>query len=67
MKNKEVRSDPKPGGISAITNAIRNGASPMQVQAMARHASFDTILGYYYEVNRIDNPAEGFIILQDLE
>jgi hypothetical protein len=49
MKNKEVKSDPKPGGISAITNAIRNGASSMKIQAMDRHASFDTILGYYYE------------------
>ena len=46
---------------SAITNAIRNGASPMQVQAMARHASFDTTLGYIHSVNRIDNPAEDFI------
>jgi len=46
---------------SAITNAIRNGASPMQVQAMARHASFDTTLGYFHAVNRIDNPAEDFI------
>jgi len=46
---------------SAITNAIRNGASPMQVQAMARHASFDTTLGYIHAVNRIDNPAEDFI------
>jgi site-specific recombinase XerD len=43
---------------SAITNAIRNGASPMQVQAMARHASFDTTLGYYHEVSRLDDPAE---------
>ena len=46
---------------SAITNAIRNGASPMQVQAMARHASFNTTLGYIHSVNRIDNPAEDFI------
>ena len=46
---------------SAITNAIRNGASPMQVQAMARHASFDTTLGYIHSVNRIDSPAEDFI------
>ncbi len=46
---------------SAITSAIRNGATPMQVQAMARHASFDTTLGYVAEVNRIDAPAEDLI------
>jgi len=46
---------------SAITNAIRNGASPMQVQAMARHSSFDTTLNYVHEVDRIDNPAEDLI------
>ena len=46
---------------SAITNAIRRGASPMQVQAMARHASFDTTLGYYHETARVDDPAEDLI------
>jgi len=43
---------------SAITSAIRHGATPMQVQSMARHSSFDTTLGYYHEVGRVDNPAE---------
>ena len=46
---------------SAITNAICKGASPMQVQAMARHQSFDTTLNYYHEVARLDNPAEDVI------
>lgn len=46
---------------TAITTAIRNGATPMQVQAMARHSSFDTTLGYIHEVNRLDNPAEDLI------
>lgn len=46
---------------SAITSAIKNGASPLQVQAMARHASFDTTLGYIHEVGRIDDPAEDLI------
>ena len=46
---------------SAITNAIRNGAKPLQVQAMARHRSFDTTLGYYHEVGRIASPAEDMI------
>jgi site-specific recombinase XerD len=38
---------------SAITNAIRNGAEPMQVKAMARHTSFDTTLGYIHGELRI--------------
>jgi len=37
---------------------MRRGASPLQVQSMARHASFDTTLGYYHEVSRVDDPAE---------
>jgi integrase len=49
---------------TAITNAIRNGALPMAVQAMARHKSFDTTLGYYHEVGRLDNPAEDLIEYQ---
>jgi len=46
---------------SAITSAIRHGATPMQVQAMARHSSFNTTLGYIHEVNRLDNPAEDLV------
>jgi site-specific recombinase XerD len=46
---------------SAITSAIRNGAEPLQVQAMARHQSFDTTLNYIHEVNRIEAPAEDLI------
>ncbi|MBN1936527.1 MAG: tyrosine-type recombinase/integrase [Anaerolineae bacterium] len=46
---------------SAITNAIRRGATPLQVQQMARHSSFDTTLGYYHETARVDNPAEDLI------
>ena len=46
---------------SAITNSIRHGATPMQVQAMARHTSFDTTLGYFHEESRTANPAEDFI------
>lgn len=52
---------------SAITNAIRQGGSPMQVQAMARHSSFDTTLGYYHEVARLDNPAEDLIFYGESE
>ena len=46
---------------SAISNAIRNGAEPLQVQAMARHQSFDTTLGYYHELSRTEKPAEDLI------
>jgi integrase len=46
---------------SAISAAIRGGAEPIQVQAMARHASYDTTLGYYHELSRVDNPAEDLI------
>jgi site-specific recombinase XerD len=46
---------------SAITNVIRRGGTPLQAQAMARHASMDTTLGYYHEVGRLDNPAEDLI------
>jgi integrase/recombinase XerD len=45
----------------AITNVIRNGATPLQAQAMARHRNFYTTLGYFHEVGRIDNPAENLI------
>jgi site-specific recombinase XerD len=46
---------------SAISNAIRAGAEPMAVQAMARHRSFDTTLGYYHELARLNKPAEDLI------
>jgi integrase len=46
---------------SAITSAIRNGATPLQVQSMARHKSFDTTMNYYHEVGRTANPAEDLI------
>ena len=46
---------------SAITAAIRGGGEPMAVQAMARHKSFDTTLGYYHELARTERPAEDLI------
>lgn len=46
---------------SAISNAIRNGAEPLQVQAMARHQSFETTLAYYHEIARTTNPAEDLV------
>lgn len=47
---------------SAISRAIRAGASPVQVQAMARHSDIKTTLGYYHEKSRIQNPAEDLIV-----
>lgn len=46
---------------TAITSTIRGGATLLQAQAMARHASADTTLGYIHEVNRIESPAEDLI------
>jgi integrase/recombinase XerD len=46
---------------SAITNAIRHGAPIQKVRAMARHASIETTMIYYHELDRIENPAESFI------
>lgn len=43
---------------SAITNAIRNGASLLDAQAMARHASATTTQIYYHHLDRIENAAE---------
>ncbi len=43
---------------SAITNAIRHGASPLQVQHMARHQDIKTTIGYFHETDRISDPAE---------
>lgn len=49
---------------NAITNAIRHGATPMQVQSMARHSSFDTTLNYFHAEARTANPAEDFIVYE---
>lgn len=46
---------------TAITTAIRRGANPLQVQAMARHAKLDTTMIYFHEESRLANPAEDFI------
>lgn len=46
---------------TAITNLIKMGGTAMQAQALGRHESFDTTLGYIHEVNRLDNPPEDLI------
>lgn len=50
---------------SAITNAIRHGGTPLQVQALAGHASFDTTLAYFHGEARTANPAEDLISYSD--
>jgi integrase/recombinase XerC/integrase/recombinase XerD len=46
---------------TAITNAIRHNAPAEKVRGMARHASLDTLMIYYHETDRIDDPAEKYI------
>lgn len=46
---------------SAITTAIKRGAKPTQVQAMARHSNIETTLRYFHEQERLSNPAEAFV------
>jgi integrase/recombinase XerC len=46
---------------TAITSAIRHGAPAEKVRGMSRHASLDTLMIYYHETDRIDNPAEEYI------
>jgi site-specific recombinase XerD len=46
---------------TAISNAIRHGASAEKVRGMSRHASLDTLMIYYHETDRVDNPAEQYI------
>ena len=46
---------------TAITSAIRHGAPAEKVRGMSRHASLDTLMIYYHEADRIDDPAEQYI------
>jgi integrase len=46
---------------SAISAAIRNGATIQQVQAMARHSNISTTMIYFHETSRTANPAEDFV------
>lgn len=52
---------------SAITSALRHGATPLQVQAMARHKSFDTTMGYVHELGRLEAPAEDLVSYAESE
>jgi len=46
---------------TAITNAIRHGVPIQKVKGMSRHASLDTLMIYYHEVDRLSDPAERYI------
>jgi len=46
---------------TAITQVIKAGGTLMQAQAIGRHKSPDTTMGYIHEVDRLDNPPEDLI------
>ena len=46
---------------TAITSAIRHAAPIQKVKGMSRHASLDTLMIYYHEVDRLSDPAERYI------
>lgn len=46
---------------TAASSALRNGASPLQVQKMLRHKSVETTMIYIHELNRLTDPGERFI------
>jgi len=50
---------------TAITNAIRHGVPIHKVKGMSRHASLDTLMIYYHEVDRLTDPAERHISYTD--
>lgn len=50
---------------TAITSAIRGGATVQKAGTMARHKSLNTTLVYFHELDRLQNPAEGFISYDD--
>lgn len=50
---------------TAITKAIDAQATPLEVQAMARHADVRTTLGYYHQKDRLEHPAEDRIVYGD--
>jgi len=50
---------------TAITSAIRNHVPAEKVRGMSRHASLDTLMIYFHETDRIDDPAEEYISYKD--
>jgi len=46
---------------SMVTNLIRHGVAPTKIMTVSRHKSLDTLLAYAHEVDRDDDPAEGYV------
>ena len=46
---------------AAITSAIQHHAPIEKVRGMSRHESLSTVMIYYHEVDRIEDPAEDYI------
>jgi len=46
---------------SFASNAARNGAPVQKLQSAMRHASIKDTMIYYHEMDRLTNPAEGFV------
>jgi len=46
---------------SLVTNLIRHGVPATKIMTVTRHRSLDTILAYAHEVDRDDDPAEGYV------
>lgn len=46
---------------TVATVAILNGAPVQKVKSLLRHASLDTTMIYYTELDRLENPAEGYV------
>ena len=59
--NKSTHSLRHSAITAAVRAAKRDGRSAMDVQAFARHQSYDTTLGYVHETGRLDNPLEDAI------
>ena len=63
--NKSTHSLRHSAITAAVRAAKRDGRSAMDVQAFARHQSFDTTMGYVHETGRLDNPIEDAITYGD--
>ncbi len=44
-----------------VTNLIRHKVPPTKIMTVTRHKSLDTLLAYAHEVDRDDDPAEGYV------
>lgn len=44
-----------------VTNLIRHKVPPTKIMAVTRHKSLDTLLAYAHEVDRDEDPAEGYV------